>query len=75
MEINGGYRSAVKEPQTSKNMDKKSLIAGASVIEGVQESTFYSMNQSQDDPDKRGTLSPLTQVDSIYTKVDPMKVL
>ena len=36
-------------PNTTKHLEKKSHLTGGSVIEGVQESTFYSMNQSQDD--------------------------
>ena len=36
--------TAIKEPQTSKNLEKRSLITGGSVIEGVQESTHYSIN-------------------------------
>ena len=66
--------TAIKEPQTSKNLEKRSLITGGSVIEGVQESTYYSMNQSQDDQEKRIGTSPLTQIESIYLKADPLKV-
>ena len=42
-------------------------------MEGVQESTFYSVNQSQEDQEKR-VISPLTQVESIYKQVDPLRI-
>ena len=71
--MNGVYRVAHKEPQTTKNIEKKSHLTGGSVMEGVQESTFYSVNQSQEDQEKR-VISPLTQVESIYARVDPLKI-
>ena len=50
-------------------------MTGGSVIEGAhQESTFYSMNQSIDDGEKRGGTTPLTQIESIYCKQDPLRV-
>ena len=64
----------MKEPLTVKNGEKRSVITGGSIMEGVQESTFYSMNQSQDDRDKRASNTPLTQVESIYCKIDPTKL-
>ena len=51
------------------------METGHSVVDGVQESTFYSMNQSVDVNEKRsGQASPLTQVDTVYTRPDTIKV-